>query len=393
MASLRPELQDVEAEHAEVLVDELERVHVQERQRRARAGQEVAAAPRRHLAHAVEHEPAGGAQEAQALVHGAPAARLEDDVRALGGPCANRRRHVFRAVVDGALGAAPPCRFHLGRTAAGAGHPRSRRQRDLERGQPDAAGDAVHEHAVAGLHAGHRAERRPRGDEHDREPRALFERPVVGERKGLGHRHHDLVGVAAEARPGHDPRAHGEVGSRLRGLGGDLRDRARHFIAGHEGLGGRFRVEAHAHEQIGEVDAGGGDANAHRARGERVGRALAHFEHVHIAVSGDHHAAHHAAITHHRAAIAQEPAEIPAVSDAKCVTWWSRRRRPRRFACARRPRRRGPRFAALRTAADGRHATRRGTVHATNAEPAVASSPTPRKELVPCVIASSSFGS
>jgi len=76
---------------------------------------------------------------------------------------------------------------------------RAGQQRELLRGQRDAAADADDEHRLAGLQCALAVQHAPRGQVADHQRAGAFEIGVVGEREEARRRHRDVLGEGAVA--------------------------------------------------------------------------------------------------------------------------------------------------------------------------------------------------
>ena len=131
----------------------------------------------------------------------------------------------------------------------------------LRGGDADAAGRGVDQHALAGAQRAVAEQARPRGRVVDGDRGALLEadRPS-GSGIASRSRDDDLLGVAAEARPGHDARRRRAPASTPCA---DRGDRPRHLVADDGRQRRRVLVEPDARHRVGEVHARRADRDPH----------------------------------------------------------------------------------------------------------------------------------
>lgn len=160
---------------------------------------------------------------------------------------------------------------------------------EVDDGQADAAGAAVHQHPVARSRGSDVHECQVRREVVDGNGGGLGKGRVVADLHGGVGRDAHGVGVAPEARDRH----HARAGLQVRvGLGPDLLHDARDLVAGGVGELRRVGVEPDASHQVREVHARGLDADAHVLRFEARLRQLAFFEDRRGAVPGNDDGAH-----------------------------------------------------------------------------------------------------
>ena len=165
------------------------------------------------------------------------------------GDLARARFEILRAVVDEVIDAErPELRVltggsrsdHLGAEVLG----------DLRRGDADAAARRMHENGLVALEAAHDHDKLPGGEVVDGNGGALQGRHACRAREHLIYGDADRVRIAAEARHGDDV-ASGPVALDARADGVDP---AAHLVAGHDRNRRQVGIEAHAAENVGEVD-------------------------------------------------------------------------------------------------------------------------------------------
>ena len=240
--------------------------------------------------------------------------------------------HVVGAVVDGLVDAEAADRVVL-RGRGRAPDLGSRELRDLSGGDADAPAGGLDQHALARAQAAVVDQPGVCGCVRDRQRRRLGVAPAVRDRDQRVAARHGELGVAAEARPAHDPLADLEVLDSL----ADGVDVAGDLVADDAGRLRGVRVEPDAREQVGEVDAGGAHAHADLARaGLRIGTLLYPHD-VGRAVLGDDERSHTRIIPTRARSASSAPVRAEPPSPRHTAP-----RRPAR-APARRPPDRSPR--------------------------------------------------
>ncbi len=196
-------------------------------------------------------------------------------------------------MVEHVLGAQPPTERHLLRAAGGAQHPCTERGEELDGEGADAAGGAVHEHPVPGLHARTAHERRVHRAGDLRQGRRLDEADAVGDGHELACRHGDVLGEAAAGQERAHPVTDGEAPlTRHPGLGSQRRHGAGDLEPGDLGGAARRRIAALALRDVRAVETRGGHVHQHLARaGVRHG-LVAHADDAVVAGTGESHGAH-----------------------------------------------------------------------------------------------------
>ena len=142
------------------------------------------------------------------------------------------------------------------------------RARQLNRRRADPARPAVHEERLPGLQPSAREDVRPHGEERFRDGGRRDDIEPPRHRQALRGRRDAILGVAAPCDERADLVAHAPIAH----LGAPLFDRPRHFEAGNVGRAGRRRISPETLEDVGPIDARGGDLDQHLAvGGDRCG--------------------------------------------------------------------------------------------------------------------------
>ncbi len=261
-------MEQVDAEHAEVGLDERVRVEGAGAPPGSGGAEPVLAQRRDRVAHPVEDEPAEGTEESAAGPGRRPPQRIERNVEP---PVPGGRADVGLPV---ATGIETPFRAELVRDerALRVGPRRSEDPHppvagQLDRGRPHPAGGVEDQGCLAALGVRRVKQTDPGGEEHHGDRRGLGGVEGVGVAEELVDPDGDLLRVPPEPHQGHRPVADGPVGNvgpHRRDLAGDLESR---------GVGAWWhrRIQSGPHDQIGEVDPGGADAQLHLSRPGRPG--------------------------------------------------------------------------------------------------------------------------
>ena len=232
--------------------------------------------------------PAPG-QRGQRLVEQGAADRVIDHihpapVREFGDP----RLQAFGAVVDALVRAVPSGEREAFRAARRRDYRRAERLAAFDRRQPDAARRAQHQHGLAGLEVGLPADRDMRGNPGGREGGGHDVGHALRHVEGFRFLRNGGFGIAAPPEDRHDAVAHGQPLA----AGPERRDFARRLQPRHEGQGRPGLVVAGDHDRIGEIDAGGGDADRNLAVAGRRRGHVADFEAFDLAPGGADGGAH-----------------------------------------------------------------------------------------------------
>ncbi len=201
---------------------------------------------------------------AVAVLERGHAVGVEDHIEALGRDALGFLPEILRGLVDDVIAAVSARGLDLLASADDAGHRAAGELAELHQASAHAACGRVNQQVVGGQWVRQRVEREVGGEEDGGDGGALDEGERVGERKDLMARCDERGGVAVEEGDCDDAGADGQIGHAL----AHRRDLTRYLEARRDGpadqlLGGG--VEAHAHDDVGVVDAGSLHVDEHLA--------------------------------------------------------------------------------------------------------------------------------